>query len=127
MSGPLYHDEDIYKIFPSDRHKDTEYGYDDLVKGYSCMLKYDIDSDITDLESRHHPEIRVDIKVLDINNPDRFWYAKYKIGISNIINGFTQETKDDFMIKVIPLVKENILENQDVGLPKSNNEYIEMK
>ena len=126
MSGPLYHDEDIYKIFPSDRHKDTEYGFDDLVKGYSCEIKFDIDSDIVEYDENYLPEIRINIKVMDSADSNRFWYLKYSIKRENWIKGFIQETKDDFMIKVKTLVKQNNIENRDVKVPETHKDYIEV-
>lgn len=126
MNKPLFHNREIYSIFPPNWHKDTEYGLTDIVGGYTCLVKFDIDSDIIEFEKTHRPEIRIDIKVMDNNNSDRFWLLKYTIKMTNWKNGLTQETKVDFMNKVKPFVSENINENSNIELPETYKEYFDV-
>ncbi|MFH2049394.1 MAG: hypothetical protein ABIJ12_08100 [bacterium] len=126
MNRPLYHNKEIYRIFPPDWHKDTEYGLTEIVGGYTCLIKFDIDSDIVEFEKTHRPEIRVDIKVMDKNNSARFWFLKYTIKMTNWKNGLTQETKDDFMNKIKPFVKQNINDNSEIELPYTYEDYFDI-
>jgi len=127
MNKALFHDKEIYNVFPPEWHKDTEYGFDELVDGINCLLKFDIDSDIVEFEKKLRPKIRIDIKVMDINNSKRFWFLKYKMKMEDWENGLTQETKDDFMNKVKSQMKKNIIENRDVELPETYDNYIEIE
>ena len=126
MNKPLFHNREIYSIFPPDWHKDTEHGLANIVERYACLVKFDIDSDIVEFEKTHRPEIRVDIKVMDNNNSDRFWLLKYTIKMINWKNELTKETKDDFMNKVKPFVEENIYENSEIELPNTYEEYFDV-
>lgn len=127
MNNPLFHDEEIYKLFSPEYHKDEKYGLDEIDEDFFCEHKFNIDAEYTEFETTPIPEIRIDVKIVNDKLFDWHRILKYKITRQHWVKSYTEETKDDFMEKVKIAIKTDFEILKNNLTPKSFDEYVDMK